>query len=66
MTGKVSAFDDRRGVGEVTADDGTAYWFHCTRIADGTRTIAPGTPVEFEVVPGHKGRWEAAAITPRR
>jgi cold shock CspA family protein len=63
--GNVSAFDERRGVGEVTADDGTVYWFHCTRIADGTRTIAPNTPVEFDVVPGHKGRWEAAAITPR-
>ena len=30
----------------------TSYPFHCTRIADGTRTIAVGTPVEFEVVAG--------------
>jgi hypothetical protein len=37
VTGKVSAFDERRGLGEVTADDATVYPFHCTAIADGTR-----------------------------
>ncbi len=62
--GRVSAFDDRRGLGEVTADDGTAYPFHATAIADGTRTIATGTRVQFDVVAGRLGRWEAAAITP--
>jgi len=64
MTGKVSAFDERRGLGEVTADDATVYPFHCTVIADGTRTIDVGASVEFEVVPGALGQWEAAAITP--
>ena len=64
MTGTVSAFDEQRGLGEITADDATVYPFHCTVIADGTRTIAVGTRVEFEVVPGPLGRWEAAAITP--
>ena len=63
--GTVSAFDEHRGLGEVTADDGTVYPFHCTAIADGTRTIAVGADVEFEIVPGRLGRWEAAAITPR-
>ena len=41
---------------------GAAYPFHCTRIADGTRTIEVGTAVRFDVVPGHLGRWEATAI----
>ena len=50
-------------IGEIKAEDGTVYWFHCTRIADGTRTIAPNTDVYFEVVPSHRGRWEATAIT---
>ena len=63
MRGSVSAFDETRGIGEVTADDGRTYPFHCTQIADGTRTIATGTAVEFEIVPGHMGRWEATAIT---
>jgi len=62
--GTVSAFDERRGLGEVTGADGTVYPFHSIAIADGTRAIAVGTAVEFEIVPGGLGRWEAAAITP--
>ena len=64
MHGKVSAFDEHRGLGEITTSDGVVYPFHCTVIADGTRTIAVGTSVEFEVVAGHLGRWEAAAVAP--
>jgi cold shock CspA family protein len=64
VTGSVSAFDVERGLGEVTADDSTVYPFHCTVIADGTRTIEVGTQVDFEVVAGPLGRWEAASIKP--
>lgn len=64
MHGNVSAFDEHRGLGEIAADDGAVYPFHCTQITDGTRTITVGTPVEFEVIPGHLGRWEAAAVAP--
>ncbi len=39
--------------------------FHATSIADGTRRIATGTPVEFDVVAGLPGRWEAAVIEER-
>jgi cold shock CspA family protein len=62
--GKVTEFDERRGLGVVTADDGTRYPFHATRIAGGSRTIEVGTPVDFETVPGNRGRFEAAAIRP--
>lgn len=62
--GTVSAFDEQRGLGEVTADDATVYPFHCTVIADGTRTIDVGATVDFEVVPGRLGQWEAAAVKP--
>ena len=34
---------DAAGLGVVRGDDGTAYPFHCTQIADGSRTIAVGT-----------------------
>ncbi len=64
MTGSVTAFDEHRGLGEITAPNGTVYAFHCTAIADGTRTIAVGADVQFEVRPGRVGNWEAAAITP--
>lgn len=63
--GTVTAFDEARGLGEVTADDGTVHPFHCTAIADRTRTIETGTAVQFEVVAGPMGRWEATALTPR-
>ena len=63
-TGVVESFDDPRGLGEVRTDDGEVLPFHCTAIADGSRTIAAGTPVRCTVVPGRLGRWEATDITP--
>lgn len=63
VTGVVEAFDDAAGYGEVTADDGQ-WFFHCTAIADGTRSIEVGTPVTFEVVGGRVGRWEASDLRP--
>ncbi|HMQ28251.1 MAG TPA: cold shock domain-containing protein [Acidimicrobiales bacterium] len=64
-TGVVASFDEPRGLGTVRADDGTEYPFHCTAIADGTRTIDEGVAVEFEIVAGRMGHWEAARIRPR-
>ena len=61
--GTVSRFDATTGLGEITATDGARYPFHSTVIADGTRAIDVGATVEFDVIPGHLGRWEAAAIT---
>ena len=61
MTGTVVGFDERRGVGTIEADS-VRYFFHCTQIADGTRTIRVGQAVEFMLVPGRLGDWEAAEI----
>lgn len=62
MKGVVSDFDDDAGWGTVTADDGGSFPFHCTAVADGSRSIAPGTTVAFRPVPGHHGRWEATEL----
>lgn len=66
--GTVVAFDDSRGLGIVRGDRGAAtgveYPFHCTAIADGTRTIDVGATVTWRVAPGRMGRWEAVAIAP--
>jgi cold shock CspA family protein len=62
MHGTVSRFDSERGLGEITGADGATYAFHSTAIADGSRAIAVGTAVEFDVTAGHLGRWEASAI----
>ena len=63
MTGTVTAFDEHKGYGVVTADDGTPYFLHCTQIADGTRTIEVGTSVAFEVL-ARLGGYEATAVRP--
>ena len=64
MTGTVVQFDEQRGLGEIESGEGGRYLFHCTRIADGSRTIGLNAAVVFEVVPGPLGRWEAADIRP--
>ncbi len=64
VTGRVVQFDERRGLGEIESSEGGRYLFHCTRIADGSRTIELDAAVAFEVVPGPLGRWEATDIKP--
>ena len=59
--GSVTAFDESRGLGEITDECGEVFAFHCVEIADGTRSIAVGTPVRFDIVP-KLGRYEAARI----
>jgi hypothetical protein len=63
-TGHVASFDEHVGRGEVEAGAGLHFPFHCTAIADGTRTIAPDTPVKFRLVIGPLGALEATAIKP--
>jgi cold shock CspA family protein len=61
-TGTVTDFDERVGLGTVTDGRGGLFPFHCTAIADGTRTIEVGTVVAFRVVAGRTGRWEAGSL----
>ena len=65
VSGTVTSFDSKRGLGEILADDDRVYPFHCTKIADDTREIPVGVAVEFTVAPGPLGRWEAVAIRRR-
>lgn len=67
-TGEVTEFDDAAGIGRVRDDEGerAVRFFHCTEIADGSRTIAVGTKVTYDVRPGHRGQWEARRLTPVR
>jgi CspA family cold shock protein len=63
LRGTVASFDEAKGYGTVRAEDGRELFFHCTEIADGTRTVPVGETVIFEVVPGHNGRWEATGVS---
>ena len=63
MSGVVTEFDKRVGLGLITDDAGIEYPFHCAEIADGTRTIEVGADVEFDPLP-KLGRVEAGRIGP--
>lgn len=63
-TGTVTEFDGHRGYGTVRAADGRDLFFHCTAVADGSRSVPVGSRVTFTVRAGHLGRWEAADVEP--
>lgn len=62
LSGTVTAYDEHLGFGTVTVDGGGEHWFHCTQIADGSRTVPVGAKVRFGLAPGHHGRWEAIRV----
>jgi hypothetical protein len=77
LEGRVETFDEAVGLGEISASFASGpggpdrrdaavgrYRFHCTQIADGSRTIAVGTRVSFRLLAGRDGRWEARDVRP--
>jgi cold shock CspA family protein len=60
--GTVVRFDDDTGLGVVEVDGAGQVPFHCTAIADGTRTIAPGTSVACRLGATHLGGVEAVGL----
>jgi cold shock CspA family protein len=61
MRGTVTEFDDAKGLGTVSAHDGTAYLFHVIEIADGSRSIDVGADVSFQPLPKF-GRMQAGRL----
>lgn len=54
--GNVKWFNNRKGFGFITDDDGEDVFVHYSSInMDGFRTIAEGARVEFDVITGEKG-----------
>lgn len=63
LRGTVTHFDVDQGLGTVATDDGATHTFHCLEIADGTRDIAVGADVSFDLL-AKLGRYEAANLRP--
>ncbi len=54
--GKVKWFNDSKGYGFVTAEDGTDAFIHYQDIVgEGFKSLAEGDDVEFELTEGPKG-----------
>jgi cold shock CspA family protein len=62
--GRVASWDDARGLGAIAGADGSSLEFHCTAIADGSRTISEGATVAYTTVAGRLGRAEAGVVAP--
>ena len=55
-TGKVKWFNDAKGFGFITGDDGTDVFVHHTDIqGEGFKSLAEGEAVTYEMTQGPKG-----------
>jgi CspA family cold shock protein len=56
QTGKVKWFNDAKGFGFITTEDGQDVFVHFSSIqGQGFRSLAEGSAVEFELTQGPKG-----------
>ncbi|MGV9565054.1 cold-shock protein [Streptomyces sp. NPDC003480] len=49
LRGTVKWFDQAKGFGFLTGDDGDEVFVHASALPDGVDTLTPGQPVEFSV-----------------
>ncbi|MGV9193645.1 cold-shock protein [Microbacterium sp. MC2] len=54
-TGKVRFYDEEKGFGFITSDDGQDVFLHATALPAGTTTVKTGTRLEFGVADGRRG-----------
>ncbi|MFJ4296070.1 cold-shock protein [Curtobacterium sp. SP.BCp] len=54
-TGKVKFYDDQKGFGFITGDDGDQVFLHASSLPDGVTTVKAGSRLEYGVVQGKKG-----------
>ena len=54
MKGKIKFFNETKGFGFVSGDDGKDYFVHSTGLAQGIK-VKEGDAVNFEVEQGEKG-----------
>ena len=56
MLGKVKWFNEKKGFGFISGEDGNDYFLHFLKInKSGFKTVSEGEEVEFDVEDGEKG-----------
>ena len=64
MQGKVKWFNDKKGFGFISGEDGNDYFSHFSKIEkDGFKSVNEGEEVMFEVEEGPKGPQATNVVT---
>ena len=54
-TGKVRFYDEDKGFGFISSDEGDDVFLHATALPAGVDAVKPGTRVEFGIADGKRG-----------